>query len=119
MDNKMVFDALKEDVKLFCAEREWDQFHGLKDLSIGLTTEASELLELFRFKSDAECEAVMSGSGRQKAEDEIADVLFFVVRFAQKYNVDLTTAFQRKMEKNRAKYPVEKSRGSNKKYNEL
>lgn len=119
MDNKTVLDELKKEIQTFCAEREWDQFHGLKDLSIGLATEASELLELFRFKSDAECEAVMRGADRQKAEDELADVLFFVVRFAQKYNVDLITAFRRKMEKNRAKYPVEKSRGSNKKYSEL
>lgn len=119
MDNKTVFEELKNEVKTFCSEREWDQFHGLKDLSIGLATEASELLELFRFKSDEQCEAVMSGADRQKAEDELADVLFFVVRFAQKYDVDLATAFRRKMEKNRAKYPVEKSRGSNKKYTEL
>ncbi len=119
MDNKVMISELKEQVKAFCSEREWDQFHGLKDLSIGMATEAAELLEVFRFKNDEECEAIMTGEDRQKVDDELADVLFFVVRFAQKYDIDLATAFTRKMEKNRAKYPVEKSRGSNKKYSEL
>lgn len=119
VDNKVVLEELKKDIEKFCTEREWDQFHGLKDLSIGLITEASELLELFRFKTEDECDRLMASPERTKAEDELADVLFFVVRLAQKYDIDLSTAFSRKMEKNRAKYPVEKSRGSNKKYTEL
>lgn len=119
MDNKTVLDTLKKDIQAFCAEREWDQFHGLKDLSMGLSTEAAELMELFRFKSDEECNALLKGPARVNIEDELADVMFFVVRLAQKYDIDLTTAFERKMEKNRAKYPVEKSKGSNKKYSEL
>lgn len=118
-DKQTVFDDIKKDIQQFCTERDWDQFHGLKDLSIGLATEAAELLEVFRFKNDGECEAIMAGVDRQKVEDEIADVLFFTLRFAQKYDIDLTSSYFRKMEKNRAKYPVEKSKGSNKKYTEL
>ena len=118
-DTTTVLAALKKDIEVFCTERDWDQFHGLKDLSMGLATEASEVMELFRFKSDDQCNDVASGESRYKLEDELADVLFFVVRMAQKYNIDLTTSFERKMQKNRAKYPVEKSKGSNKKYTEL
>ncbi len=119
MDSKTVLDTLKKDIEVFCTEREWDQFHGLKDLSMGLSTEAAELMELFRFKSDEECNALLQGPARVDIEDELADVMFFVVRLSQKYGIDLTTAFERKMQKNRAKYPVEKSKGSNKKYSEL
>lgn len=118
-DSRTVLADLKKDIEAFCTERDWDQFHGLKDLSMGLATEASEVMELFRFKSDDECNAVVTGENRYKLEDELADVLFFVVRMAQKYNIDLATSFDRKMQKNRAKYPVEKSKGSNKKYTEL
>lgn len=119
MDTQTVIEDLKKEVQIFCDERDWGQFHGVKDLSIGLITEASELLELFRFKSEQECEALVSSTDRQKVEDELSDVLFFILRFAQKYNVDLTTALNRKMQKNRAKYPIDKARGSNKKYSEL
>lgn len=118
-DTTTVLAALKKDIEVFCTERDWDQFHGLKDLSMGLATEASEVMELFRFKSDDQCNAVANGESRYKLEDELADVLFFVVRIAQKYNIDLATSFECKMQKNRAKYPVEKSKGSNKKYTEL
>jgi NTP pyrophosphatase (non-canonical NTP hydrolase) len=118
-DSNTVLEDLKREIETFCTERDWDQFHGLKDLSMGLATEASEIMELFRFKSDDECTAVVNGSERYKVEDELADVLFFVLRMAQKYDIDLATSFARKMQKNRNKYPVEKSKGSNKKYTEL
>lgn len=119
MDTKTTLSELKKNIQHFCEERDWGQFHGMKDLSIGLSTEAAELLELFRFKTDEQCEALLMGSGRQDIEDEIADVLFFILRIAQKYDIDLSNAFAHKMQKNAQKYPVEKSRGSNKKYTEL
>jgi NTP pyrophosphatase (non-canonical NTP hydrolase) len=107
-------------VQHFCEERDWDQFHGPKDLAIGLSTEASELLELFRFKGEAECDAVLKDPiGRGKVEDELADVFFFVLRLAQRHGIDLEAALRAKVAKNAAKYPVEKSRGSNRKYDEL
>jgi NTP pyrophosphatase (non-canonical NTP hydrolase) len=119
MDKTTLLEELKKEVKQFCTEREWDQFHGAKDLSIGLSTEAAELLEIFRFKKDTECDQLFEGKERQNIEDEMGDVLFFLVRIAQKYEVDLASAFFNKMAKNRSKYPMEKARGSNKKYTEL
>ncbi len=115
----MNIDKLKEEIRLFCEAREWDQFHGIKDLAIGVATEASELLELFRFQSEKQSESLIHGEGKKDVSDELADVLFFILRIAQKYSIDLEQAFHEKMQKNAQKYPVEKARGSNKKYNEL
>lgn len=106
-------------VKNFCEERDWDQFHSPKDLAIGVTTEAAELLDLFRFKSDQEIVKKLNEPAyHEKVQDEIADVFFFVLRFAQMNNIDLEKALTEKLAKNAAKYPVESSKGSNKKYNE-
>jgi NTP pyrophosphatase (non-canonical NTP hydrolase) len=119
-DQTTTLESLKDHVAQFCMERDWDQFHGAKDLSIGLITEASELLEIFRFKSDTETEALFADpSKRAKIESELADTLFFLLRFAQMNNIDLATAFANKMDANGKKYPVQMARGNNKKYTEL
>lgn len=119
MDAKTTLDEMKAAVKKFCEERDWDQYHFPKDLSIGVITEASELLEHFRFKSKRECERMLADGREEKISEEMSDVLFFILRLSQKYNIDLSDAFMKKMMKNEKKYPVEKSRGSNKKYTEL
>lgn len=112
-------NALSLEVKRFCEERDWDQFHLPKDLAIGLVTESAELLDLFRFKSESQCREIISETGsREKVSDELADILFFVLRFAERTGISLSEALETKLEKNRKKYPVETSRGSNKKYNE-
>ncbi len=111
---------LLNEVKNFCEARDWDQFHNIKELAIGVSTESAELLELFRFRSLEECEALLSNvSSREKIEDEMADVFFFLLRIAGRYGVDLKAALAKKMQKNAQKYPVEKARGSNKKYDEF
>jgi NTP pyrophosphatase (non-canonical NTP hydrolase) len=121
MDDSVTTVAeLKQVIKDFSDARDWDRFHGAKELAIGVVTEASELLQEFRFKSDDEIEGMFRNP--RKAEmigDEIADTLYFLLRIAQRYNLDLSQDLQRKMKKNAVNYPVEKSRGSNKKYSEL
>ena len=115
----MQFDELNAEIREFCERREWEQYHTPKDLAIGLTTESSELLEQFRFKNDQEqTELLEKSSSREAVEDELADVLFFLLRFADLYDVDLETALERKLEKNRARYPEEEYMGTNKKYDE-
>ncbi len=110
----------KEEVRIFCEERDWDRFHGPKDLAIGIVTEASELLDIFRFKSDEECLSILSDpSGRERVEEELADVFYFVLRFSQMNDIDLSDALKDKLAKNGMKYPVEKSKGHNLKYTEL
>lgn len=109
-------EELKERVRLFCEAREWDPFHGAKDLAIGVITEAAELLDHFRFRSEAETEALFDQADQRAAiEAEVADVLIFVLRLAQKYEIDLAEAVYTKLARNEERYPVESSRGSNQK----
>lgn len=118
MDSNTTVEELKNKVKEFCTARDWDQFHSPKELAIGMSTEANELLQLFRFKSEEDMKKFMASSRRIEVEEELADIAYFVLRFAQMNNIDLTSAMIKKMEKNNKKYPVEKAKGSNKKYNE-
>jgi NTP pyrophosphatase (non-canonical NTP hydrolase) len=119
-DGTQQIEELKRVVQEFCEKRDWDQFHSPIDLAIGLSTESSELLEIFRFKSKKEIETLVSTEpGRSRIGEEIADVFYFLLRFGQKYQFDLSTELRRKLEINEQKYPVEKAKGSNKKYNEL
>jgi len=107
-------------VSEFCKERDWDQYHMAKDLAIGITTEASELLVLFRFKTGEEIDEFLSiQEGRRMVGQELADVLFFLLRFAERYDLNLSEELVNKLDLNRIRYPIEKARGSNKKYNEL
>lgn len=120
MDNRTSISELQEVIKRFCEERDWDQYHNAKDLAIGIVTEASELIDNFRFKSLEEVEALFNNSEkREQICDELVDVFYFVLRFAQRYGIDLVTEFHRKMKINEEKYPVEKCRGINKKYTEV
>jgi NTP pyrophosphatase (non-canonical NTP hydrolase) len=120
MDDNSNIKDLKNLVKKFCDERDWDQYHNAKDLAIGIITESSELLEHFRFKSIEEVENLFNESSkREEISEEIADIIYFILRFAEKYDIDLSLELQKKINKNREKYPIEKSKGLNKKYNEL
>ena len=114
LDSQTVLSELKTRVRQFCEERDWNQFHGPKDLAIGLSTEAAEILELVRFKTDDEFLSELKKSP-QVLSDELADVLFFVLRMADRMNIDLTESFNRKMKKNAERYTIENSRGSNRK----
>lgn len=116
---RMQFDELNAEIREFCDRREWDQYHTPKELAIGLTTESSELLERFRFKNEQEQIALLDEpSSRETIEDEMADVLFFLLRFADLYDIDLEMALENKLEKNRARYPEDEYKGQNKKYDE-
>ena len=119
LDSNADIQNLKNIVKKFCDDRDWEQFHNPKDLAIGLSTEANELLSLFRFKNNEEMKAMFDNPvKREDIEDEAADVFFFLLRFAQMYDIDLEDALKRKIEKNNKKYSIEKFKGSNKKYSE-
>jgi NTP pyrophosphatase (non-canonical NTP hydrolase) len=119
-DDNATISGLKNEVKRFCEERDWDQFHNPKDLAIGISTEANELLDIFRFKGEEDIKEIMSNPNkRQKIGEELADVLYFLLRFAQMNDFDLSDELDKKLKKNNMKYPVEKAKGSNKKYNEV
>lgn len=107
-------------VKDFCRIREWEKFHNPKDLAIGLSTEANELLELFRFKTNTQMAEMMENPEKRKSiEGELADVLFFLLRFSEMYGFDMEQCLIDKIKKNNERYPVSKVKGKNLKYNEL
>lgn len=108
--------SLQSAIRQFCEERDWGRFHGAKDLAIGVATEAGELLEHFRFRSDDEVEALFrDAAARAEIAAEMADVLIFLLRMAQRYEVDLGQAVVEKLSANAKRYPVETARGSNRK----
>jgi NTP pyrophosphatase (non-canonical NTP hydrolase) len=109
-----------ERVAKFCDERDWDQFHSPKDLAIGAITEASELLEIFRFKTEEEMQAMLHDPDtREHIGQELADVFYFLLRFAQRFDFDLLSEFEAKMVRNGLRYPVELARGSNLKASDI
>ena len=120
MDERINIKELKEKIKKFCDDRDWEQFHGAKDLAIGIITESSELLDLFKFKSNEEIKLLFKDpKKREHISEEISDIFYYLLRFAQINNIDLSKELMKKMDKNDQKYPIEKAKGSNKKYNEL
>lgn len=109
---------LVEKIVKFRDERNWKQFHNPKDLAIDLSLEASEVLQLFLWKSDKEMEEFVK-SRKEDIADELADVMNCLLLLAHDADIDLVEACRKKNVKNEAKYPVEKSRGNHKKYTEL
>lgn len=119
-DTEATVSMMKALVRDFCDERDWAQFHNPKDLAIGMVTESSELLDIFRFKSPEDVDSIMEDPVRSEhVREELSDVLYFVLRFAQMNGIDLYTELVRKIGIDDQKYPAEKSRGRNLKYNEL
>jgi len=109
---------LQKMIRKFCDDRNWDQFHNPKDLSISLALEAAEVLEHFQWKN-AEEMAAHAKANKAAVGEELADVFYWVLLLANKLDIDLVEAFTKKMVKNEAKYPVEKAKNSHKKYTEL
>ena len=98
----------------FRNERDWKQYHNPKDLALSLSLEASELLEVFQWKTDEE--AVRTK--RTEIEDELADVMIYAMTLAHDLDIDLATVIRSKIKKNAIKYPVDKAKGSARKHNE-
>jgi NTP pyrophosphatase (non-canonical NTP hydrolase) len=111
----MDLDLLRQRLRAFAAERDWDQFHSPKNLAMALSVEVAELVEHFQWLTEAES-AALDPDTRQAVEDEVADVLMYLVRLADKLDVDLAVAVDRKLVANAAKYPADRVRGRADKY---
>jgi len=111
----MDFKEIEKSIIEFRDERNWKQFHQVKDLLLGLNIEVAELQELFLWKSEEQQDEI----DHEKIKDELADIAIFLVYICNHYNIHLPEAISEKLKKNGMKYPVEKSRNSNKKYNQL
>ncbi len=116
--SKSSLEELRDALRRFAAERDWDQFHFPKNLAIALSVEAAELLEHFQWLPDLES-AVLPAETRAKIREELADVLLYLVRLADKLDIDLAAAAVDKLSVNAQKYPVDKARGTSKKYTDL
>ena len=109
---------LRDELRAFAAERDWDQFHSPRNLATALAVEAAELLEPFQWLSEEQGRDLPPET-RAAVEEELADVLLYLVRLADKLGVDLAAAARAKIARNGEKYPVEKARGSSRKYDAL
>ena len=109
--------ALTEQIRVFALERDWNQFHSPKNLSMALIAEAAELLEHFQWVTEEQSYA-LAPEKLQEVKHEIADVLIYLIRLSDRLNIDLLDAAREKLELNREKYPVDKVRGDARKYSD-
>lgn len=108
--NKIIRELIQ-----FRNDRDWEQFHDSKNLALAISLEAAELNELFLWKKDNEVENI----NKDRLKEEIADILSYTFLLAEKHNLDVFDIVSEKIEKNAQKYPVDKAKGTAKKYNEL
>jgi len=114
----MLNDRVLAAVLEFRRKRNWEQFHKPKELAAAITVEASELLEIFQWKSHDEVARLLESPARGRVEDEIADVVILLSYLCHDLSLDVNAAVLAKLKKNEAKYPVEKSYGNARKYDE-
>ncbi len=105
---------LMDKINAFRDERDWRKFHNEKDLALSIVLEASELLEIYQWKSAEE-----GNQNLEAIKEELADILIYSFMFADNLNLDINEIIEEKLKLNAKKYPVEKSKGNNKKYTEL
>lgn len=106
-------------IQKFSKDRNWDQFHSMKNLSMALNVEASELSEIFQWMSEEDSNQIMQNPEKFQAfKEEVADVLIYLLRLSYKTNLNLEEVVMMKMDKNEKKYPVELAFGNSKKYDE-
>lgn len=110
-------EVLRDKLRAFAKERDWDQFHTPKNLSMALIAEAAELVEHFQWVEGGTSHLI-DDKVRPSVEEEIADIFIYLVRIADKLDIDLYSSAERKIAINSAKYPADKVRGSARKYTE-
>lgn len=111
-------ETIRQRLRKFASDRDWDQFHSPKNLVMALSVEASELVECFQWLTEKQSNE-LDEQKRAAVADEIADVQLYLIRLADKVNINILEAVEQKLTKNEAKYPTEKVKGSAKKYNEF
>ena len=118
LPNMTDLESLRNHLRTFAADRDWDQFHSPKNLATALAVEAAELLEHFQWLTEAQSQQ-LPPEALNEVRNEVADVLLYLIRISDKLGINLIAAANAKIELNAVKYPVDKARGSSKKYTEL
>jgi len=109
---------IRKKIRTFAEERDWDQFHSPKNLTMGLAAEAAELLEIFQWLTEEQSKEIVKNEKEMAlVREEVADVFIYLVRLADKLGIDIEEEVKKKMKVNEKKYPVELSKGSATKYN--
>lgn len=111
-------ESLRSRLRLFAEERDWDKFHSPKNLAAALSVEAAELLEHFQWLTESESVS-LPNEKRLEVSEELADVLLYLIRLADKLDIDLVQSAEQKLLRNAEKYPVEKAKGKSTKYTDL
>lgn len=115
----MNIEEIQARLDKFAKDRNWDQFHTPKNLTMALSVEVAELLEIFQWSNSGGLEEIKDIETRKKIEEEIADIFIYLIKISGKLNVDLSKIINEKIDKNEKKYPIDKSYGSSKKSTEL
>ena len=113
----MKLDKIQKQLRQFAADRDWEQFHSPKNLSMALSAESGELLEHFQWLTEKDSYS-LSDQNKSEVAEEIADIQIYLIRLADKLNINLEQSVQDKIKVNEAKYPAELVKGSSKKYTE-
>ena len=114
MTKKFNIEEISNYLTKFAKDRDWEQYHTPKNLACALSVEASELLEIFQWKTRSEEEDLLGEDNpeRKKIEDEISDIITYAIRLCDVMNIDLESAMRRKFKENELKYPAEQVKGS-------
>ena len=103
---------IRDKIKEFNLERDWDQYHNPKDLLVALVSEVGQLADCYRWLNDEEVKRIHIGPVKKKnVEEEIADIMMYLIMLAYKTDIDIIKCINDKLEKNRNKYPVDKMKG--------
>jgi NTP pyrophosphatase (non-canonical NTP hydrolase) len=108
-------DELAKRLREFAAERDWEQFHSPKNISMALSVEVAEIVEHFQWMTEQQSRE-LSGDQKLETSQELADAFIYLVRLADQLNIDLLDAADKKLQVNETKYPADRVRGSSKKY---
>ena len=111
-------ESLRDQLRDFAAQRDWDPFHSPKNLAMALSAETGELLEVFQWLTEEQSRN-LAPNARAAAEEEIADVLLYLIRLGDQLGIDPVAAARGKLAANAQKYPADKARGNARKYTEL
>ena len=114
--SQMDIEKIKQIINKFAEDRNWDQFHTPKNLSLALSVEASELVEIFQWLKDEESK-ILDEKNLQSVREELADILIYLIRIAHKLDIDLQNSVLEKIKINETKYPIELSKNNAIKYN--
>lgn len=115
----MNIDKIRKRLEKFTKDRDWEQFHSPKNLSMALSVEVAELVEIFQWSNSGGLDEITDPKKREKIKEEIADIFIYLIKISSKLDFDLDVIINEKIDRNEKKYPIEKSKGKSLKYNEL